>query len=69
MGKLDRAVGAMCLALAGFAAIAAFAGYRAADSQPDWAAGLVGTPSLVTFILSLLAAIPGFFLVFRKGAI
>lgn len=69
MGKLDRAVGALCLALASFAAIAALGGMRADPSQPGWVSGLAGTPALVTFILSLLAAIPGFFLVFRKGAV
>lgn len=69
MGKLDRAMGAMCIALAGFAALAAAQGMRSAGSQPSWAVGLAGTPALVTLILSLLAAIPGFFLVFRKGAV
>lgn len=69
MGKLERAMGALCLALAGFAALAAWQGMRAAESQPSWAVGLAGTPALVTLILSLLAAIPGFFLVFRKGSV
>jgi uncharacterized protein (DUF983 family) len=69
MGKLDRAVGAMCIALAGFAAIAGVIGMRASASQPSWLVGLSGTPALVTIILSLLAAIPGFVLVFRKGTI
>lgn len=69
MGKLDRAMGALCLALAAFAAIAASQGLRDAGSQPSWAVGLAGTPALVTLVLSLLAAIPGFFLVFRKGAV
>lgn len=69
MGKLDRAAGALCIALAGFGAIAASQSMHATGSQPSWAVGLAGTPALVTLILSLLAAIPGFFLVFRKGAV
>ena len=70
MGKLDRAVGFVCLTLAGFAGIAGIAGMRAAQSsETAWAAGLASTPSMVSLILSLLAAIPGFFLVFRKGVV
>jgi len=69
MGKLDRAVGALCLALATFGAVAASMSLRGAASTPDWLVGLSRTPAIVALFLSLLAALPGFVLIFRENTV
>ena len=67
MGKTDRAMGSLCIAFAGFFAIAGLATVR--GSGEAWAAPLASTPGVVSLVLALLAAIPGFVLIFRKGVV
>lgn len=69
MGKLDRVLGAFCVGIAGCVAIAAYVTMRAGADAPSYASGLATTPGSVTFILALLTAIPGIFLLFRGRAV
>lgn len=69
MGKLDRAMGALCVALAGFGVVAGSMSMHAARSVSGDASGLAVLPGGITLVLALLAAIPGFFLLLRKGTV
>lgn len=71
MGKLDRILGAFCVGIAACVGVAAFVTSRATAnaSQARYAVGLAQTPGSVTFILALLTAIPGIFLLWRGRSV
>lgn len=67
--KHERAVGAILTAFAAFFVIAAASSYSATSQEGSWATGFSTTASTIMIVLALVAAIPGFFLLFRRGAV
>lgn len=66
--KHERAVGAILMAFAAFFVLAATNTIGTASGSSA-AIGLANTASTVMIVLALVAAIPGFFLLFRRGAV
>lgn len=62
MGKLDRVLGAFCLAFSAFFLVAA----RSVDDSRNRLGGAVGA---VTLAIALLAAIPGIWLIVRGRSV